>query len=301
MAQQDLVAPVTPTILQTWRAGNLASVAASAVNSFKIETGNNVHGIQLKFAAAGGVTPLTRAQLITDVASVRMWLNGELIFDRTATQILDLYKYEWDKYTALAAPLGVLVISCMNKRVPIWDQARGFALGMMKTGGTPGQGPYNTLTMEVTMTAGVATAVVGEVHVVSDLYPQEATGLHVRRLRTTRDILAVGANLINDLPRTAFGLLSVHIASALMTRLTVSYNDSMLYKDLDVDGLSLLLDQAGLTPQGYAHIPFDLGEDVHSYLPFTGMNKFELQPTFSGAPGAGTVVLTEEVWTSVRE
>lgn len=299
MAEQ---AKSTPSVLQTWRFGNLASVAASAVNTFQIQTGNNIHEILLRFSTAAGVT-LTRAQLITDVASVRAWLNGDLIFDRTATQILDDYLYLWAKYGAMAAPLGTLPITFMNHRMPVWDQRRGFALGMMKSNGTPGVGPYNTLTVEVTMTAGVATAAIGEVHIVSDQYAQEATGMHIRRLRTTRDLMAAGANIINDLPRTHYGLLAVHVVTAqVMTRLEVVYDNSYLYRDLSADCLAILMDQAGLTPQtGYAHIPFDLGEDIWSNFPFAGLSKFELVPTFAVAPGAGTTILTDEIWDGVRE
>lgn len=300
MNDQAVVSP-TPTVLQTWRFGNLASVAASAVNTFQIQSGNNIHQINLKFNSVVPA-PLTRAQLITDVAGVRVWLNGDLIFDRTATQILDDYKWTFDKYGALAAPLGVLPITFLNHNLPVWDQRRGFALGMLKTGGVPGVGPYNTLTVEVSMTAAVATAATGEVHVISDQYAQEPTGLHIRRLRTTRDLLGVGENIINDLPRTHYGLLAVHIVTALMTRLSVVYDNSFLYRDIDVDSLSILCDQAGYTPQtGYAHIPFCLGEDLWSNFPFAGLSRFELLPTFSAAPGAGTVVLTDEIWDGVRE
>jgi hypothetical protein len=299
MPQTNTTRP-TPAVLQTWRMGNLASVAASAVNTFEIKTGNNVHQVNVKFNSVVPA-PLTRVQLITDVAGIRAWINGDLIFDRTATEILDDYKWSFDKFGALAAPLGVLPVTWMNHSLPVWDQRRGFAIGMLKSNGTPGNGPYNTLTMEVTMTAGVATAATGEVHVVSDMYAQEPTGMHVRRLRTTRDLLAIGENIINDLPRTHYGLLNVHIASALMTRLSVVYDNSFLYRDLDVDSLNILIDQAGYTPQGYAHIPFNLGEDIWSNFPFAGLSRFELLPSFSAAPGAGTVVLTDEIWDGVRE
>jgi hypothetical protein len=293
---------VTPTVLQSWRHGNLASVAASAVNTFRIQTGNNIHEILLKFNSVVPA-PLTRAQLITDVASVRCWLNGDLIFDRTATQILDDYLYLFSKYGAMAAPLGVLPISFLNHRVPVWDQKRGFAIGMLQSGGTPGVGPYNALTVEVVMTAGVATAATAEVHIVSDQYAQEPTGLHIRKLRTTRDLLAVGQNLINDLPRTHFGLTGIHIVTAqALTRLDVLYDNSYLYRDIDADSLAILMDQAGLTPQaGYAHIPFDLGEDLWSNFPLAGLSKFDILPSFAVAPGAGTVILTDEIWDGVRE
>ena len=290
-----------PTILQTWHQGNLASVAASAINTFEIKTGNNIHGFNLKFAGAGGA--LTRAQLITDVASVRCWLNGEPIFDRTATQILDEYKRDFDKYGALAAPLGVLPIRFTNRRCIAFDQWRGFAIGMLKKGGKPGQGPYNVLTVEVTMTAGVATATSGEIHVVSDMYAQEETGLHIRQLRTTRDILAVGQNIINDLPRTPYGYLNIAIVTVqVLTRLEVLYDNTYLYRDIDADSLAVLMDEGGLTPQtGYADIPFNVGEDLNANFPMSGLSSFELQPSFAVAPGAGTVICTDEIWNTVRE
>jgi hypothetical protein len=299
----NTTAAPTPTILSTWRWGNLASVAANAVNNHIIPTGDNVHGIMLYFRAAVGV-PLTRAQLITDVAAIRMWLNGDLIYDRTATQALDEYLFHFAKFGAMAAPLGVIYISCMNFNLPIWDQTRGAALGMLKSNGVPGQGPYNTLSIEVTMTAGVATALAGEVHVITDIYPQEPTGMHVRRLRTTRDLMAIGDNLIQDLPRTGYGLLSLTMVNAaVIGHVDVLASDRYVYRDLEWNTLQIMMDMAGRTPVAtYNVIPFDLGNDLHSNLPFNGLSKliFNYQTT-AAAPGAGTVLLTEEVWDHVRE
>jgi hypothetical protein len=298
----NIATPIIPTVLQTWHQGNIASVAASAVNTFEVRTGNNVHGINLKFAAAGGVTPLTRAQLITDVAGVRAWLNGELIYDRTTTEILDKYKYWWDKYGALAAPLGVIPVRFTNCRPIAFDQRRGFAVGMLKSTGTVGQGPYNVLTVEVTMTAGVATAVLGEIHVLSDMYAQEPTGLHMRQVATTRDLGAVNTP-ITDLPRSAYALANLDIVTIqVMTRLSVIYDNSYFYRDLDVSSFQIMMDESGLTPQtGYIHIPFDLGEDLNSNFPYYGLSSFEIQPTLAVAAGAGTRLLLDEIWDHVRE
>jgi hypothetical protein len=298
------MANIVPTILQTWHQGNIASVAASAINTFEIRTGNNVHGFNLCFKAAGGITPLTRAQLITDVASVRCWLNGEPIYDRTTTQILDAYKRDMDKYGALAAPLGVIPIRFTNRRCLAFDQWRGFAVGMLKKGGVPGQGPYNVLTVEVAIAAGVATAAVGEIHVISDMYAQEETGLHIRSMRTTRDLLVAGVNIINDMPRAPYAYLNIDIATAqVMTRLTVLYDQSYLHRDIDADGLAILMDEGGMTPQAnYAHIPFNVTADLNANFPLSGLSSFELQPSFpGGAPGAGAVILTDEIWNTVRE
>lgn len=38
----------------------------------------------------------------------------------------------------------------------------------------------------------------------------------------------IGENIINDLPRTYYGLLNVHIVTALMSRLSVVYDNSYL-------------------------------------------------------------------------
>lgn len=292
----------TPSMLATWRWGNLASVAASAVNNFRIDTGDNVHGIVLRFAGAGGV--LTRAQLITDVAQIRMWLNGELIYDRTATEALDEHLFYFTKHTALAAPLGCIFINCMNWNLPIWDQHRGAALGMLKSNGVPGQGPYNTLTMEVTMTAGVATATSGEVHVITDLYPQEATGLHIRRLRTTRDLMGTTNNIINDLSRGAVGMLGIRFTDTNPARFDVIADNRYVYRDLSVDVHDNMMQMAGMASQvaTYTDLRFDLGDDLHSYLPIRNLSKLVIDCVAGGvAPGAGTVICTEEVWDGVRE
>ena len=287
----------TPTTLRTWRQANINSVAASAVNNFQIATQNNIHGVQLRFASAVPAV-LSRAELIVDVASVRAWLNGELVYDRTATEALDMYKFHFDKYGALAAPLGVISISFMNANLPVFDQRRGFALGMKKA-----SGGWNTLTMEVTMTAGVATAATCEVQVITDVYQAEVTGAHMRRLRTTRDLTGTGQIHVPNLKTEFHGIAGYHIVDGNPTRVQVSSNGDMIYKDLSLDSLAIMMDQAGRTPQaGYTHIPFDLSNDLHCYERL-GMDvkNWDVELTSAVAPGAGTVILSEEVHTTIAE
>lgn len=290
---------ILPTTLRSWRYANLQSVAASAVNNFAIQTANNVHGIMLYFASAVPA-PLTRAQLITDVATIRAWLNGDLIYDRTATEALDEYKYHFDKFGALAAPLGTIVVPFMNFNMPIFDQRRGFALGMLNS-----RGGYNSLTVEVTMTAGVATAATGEIHVISDVYPAEQTGLHMRRLRTTRDLLGTGDLYITDLPRSYYGIAAYHlvVAAGRTDRISVTKNREFLFKEQHVDVMRIMQDMSGRTPQaGYETIDFSLGNDLHSVERLGGVaGEWNVIPNCNVAPGAGTVILSEEVHTTIRE
>ena len=291
-------AAILPTTIRTWRQANLNSVAASAVNNFVIATKNNIHGVMLYFASAVPAA-LTRAQLITDVASVKAWLNGELVYHRTTTELLDEYKYHFDQSTALAAPLGTLVVPFMNHSLPVFDQRRGYALGMQKS-----TGGYNTLTMEVVINAGVATTATCEVIVVTDAYPEEVTGVHMRRLRTTRDLTGTLWMHIPNLKTEYHGIAAMHIVDGNPTRVQVSKDGAMVYKDLSYDGLQILMDQAGRTPQaGYTHIPFDLSNDLHAYerLQDAGVKDWDVELYSAGAPGAGTVILTDEVHTTVAE
>ena len=292
MAKEGII----PTTIRTWRQANLTSVAASAVTTFVVATKNNVHGVLLYFASAVPAA-LTRAQLIVDVAGVKAWLNGELIFDRTATELLDEYKYHFDKFGALAAPLGVLPITFMNANMPIFDQRRGYALGMAKSGGG-----YNTLTVDVTMT-GVATAATCEVHVVSDVYPEEVTGVHMRRLRTTRDLTGTGWMHIPNLKKEFHGIAALHVVDGNPTRVQVSKDGEFIYKDLQYETLQIMMDQAGRTPQtGYTHIPFDLGNDLNSYERLGNtIRDWDVELSSAVAPGAGTVLLTEQIHTSIIE
>lgn len=294
-------API-PSLLTSRRFGNLPSVAAGADNLVTIPLGDNVHSIRFAFRGAGGA--LTRAQLITDVALVQLQLNGELIYDRTATEALDEYKEYHDPNVALADPVGDIIADCMNHTLDNFGQYRGAALGMLKTGGTPGVGPYNTLTARVVMTAGVATATSCEVHVVTDIYPQEATGMHVRRLRTTRDMGAIGDNWVQDLPRSAYGLLNLRVTDVNITRVTVIADNRYIYQDLDIRTLQIMMHDAGLTPQiaTYVDVPFHLSRDLHGNLPFSGLSSLRFNFFAAAvAPGAGTVICTEELWDHVRE
>jgi len=299
MAERDQKQTILPTTLRSWRYANLASVAASAVNTFSIETANNIHGIMLYFASAVPA-PLTRAQLIVDVASIRAWLNGDLIYDRTATEALDEYKYHYDKFGALAAPLGTIVIPFMNDHLPVFDQRRGYALGMKNS-----RGGNNALTLEVTMTAGVATAATAEVHVVTDVYPAEVTGLHLRRLRTTRDMAGTGDIYITDLPRAFYGISAYHIVTAAgnIDRISVTKNREFILKESHIDVMRIAQDMAGRTPQaGYQTIDFSLGNDLHCVERLQGFaGEWNVIPHALIAPGVGTVILSEEVHTSIRE
>lgn len=288
-----------PSVTRMRRYGDVPNVGASGFGSGTINIRKTVQSIRFRFLSAAGVA-LTRAQLITDVASVRILMSGTPIVDLTATQILDLYKYYRDSNVALAAPLGELVIPFGRWDLPVWGLNRAFGLGMVRKNGMG----YHTLAYEVTFTAGLATAASCQVHVQHDLYKEEPLGYHVRRLRTTRSFAGTGEQVIDDLPRTPFGVLAYHFSAAVgtMTQITVIKDGDLVFDQTPIDTITVLAKEAGRTAQAAMFsVPFDLANDLNGYEELgNAVREWNVKPSWSVAPGAGFFIVTEEIWDDVE-
>ncbi len=292
---KDIIASVT----RLRRYGDVPNVGASGFGTGVINIKKTVQSIRFR-ALSGAGAPLTRAQLIADIASVRILMSGTPIVDLTATQILDLYKYYLDAKVALAAPLGELVIPFGRWDLPAWGLNRAFGLGMVRKNG----GGYHTLQYEVTFTAGLATAATVEVHVEHDLYAEEPLGYHVRRLRTTRSFAGTGEQVIDDLPRTPHGVLAYHfdLTAGTLARMTIIKDGDLVYDQTPYDTITVKAKESGRTVQAtMASIPFDLANDLNGYEELgSGVREWMVKPNWSVAPGAGYFIVSEEIWDDVE-
>jgi len=261
---------------------------------------NNIHFIVLNARAAGGAV-LTRAQLITDISFVEVRLGAEVIYHLSATRILDLYKYYWDKFGALAAPLGNLVIPFIRPNMPAWDVGRAFGLGL-KRSADPNNHDVHTLSYTVQCTAGLATAATIDVDVHYDLYDAEPPGLHVRTLEYTRSFAAAAQERITDLPKSHVGQLAYHWDVGTCTNLSVLKNGVQLLDNINVNSYAIMQDMAGRTPQaGYTHLDFALSNDLNGYEALgRGVIEWDVRPLWSVAPGAGYTLISEEIHDGVN-
>lgn len=292
--------------MQSHDLGSVPSVAGAAINRIQVNIGNNVHALQFHALSAAGA-PLTRAQLIADIVGIQVFLNAELIYDRTATENLDDYKRDYDKFGALAAPLGILDVPFVDRGLPVYEQMRGGALGMLKKNSTPEAPQWNTLTYVLTMTAAPATAAQIDVRAICDTRDPEPTGMHLRRLRTSADIAAATAvNHVNRLNTGYYGINAYHFVAAAgaLVRLTAQKDSRFVYFNTHVDELDIVADLIGKTPQaGYQSVYFNRTNDINGCERLrNAVVNWDLQwLTGAAPPGAGTVILTEEVWDEVRE
>jgi hypothetical protein len=287
------------TTVWTRQQANVTNVVASGRGS-NILSGiaNNLHCLYFHARAAGGAA-LTRAQLITDIGSIQIRVGTELVVNATTTTLLDLYKYYYDCYGALAAPLGVIPVPFVRPHMPVWDIGRAFALGM-KRNADPNDPNLNTVAYTVVFNAGLVTAATVEVYVAHDLYDPEPAGLHIRTLEITRSNTATGVERITDFPRVQVGVLAYHIAVGTCTNITVIKNGGIVMDNIHADIAALQQDQAMRTPQAlYTHIDFAAvrgGGDLNAYERL-GPNvvEWDVRPTWTVAPGAGYTVVCEEV------
>jgi hypothetical protein len=182
---------------------------------------------------------------------------------------------------------------------------RGGALGMLKKGSTPERPQWNTLTYVLTMNAVVATTAQIEIRVICDTRDPEATGMHMRRLRTTGDIAAVGVNNVNRLSREMYGINAYHItlAGGNISYITVKKDNRYPLFNVHQDTMAILMDLAGKTPVAtYQTILFNLTNDLNGCERLRdAVVDWNLQLTATVAPGAQAVILTEEVWDEIRE
>jgi len=281
---------------QIGTAKDLSPIGASNRATGSIETMRTIHWIHLNCLSAAGVG-LTRAQMITDIASITVKMNGvPLVNGISVTELLDLYKYWFDSKVAYT-PVGNLSIPCVRNNLPVAGFNRAFGWGMKAPGG--GQ---NSLTIEIVQTAGLVTLSQVEVYYEYDLFPPEPLGQHVRLTPYTRSFTGTGILDITDLPKEkAEAVLAYHFhdTAGTMTSIEVIHNNVQVFERVPMDVLNIRAHRAGRTRQAnYFHVDFAVQNDLANGLPM-GVGtcwQLALRPSYSVTPGGAFTIIEEGVY-----
>jgi len=295
MAEQAAVT-ATPAVVRVRKVADVSTVAASGFASGVIPIKKTVQSIHFRFLSSGSVV-LTRAQLITDIASVRILMSGTPIVDLTATQILNLYKYYLDQNGELSAPLGELVIPFNRWNLPVWGLNRAFGLGMIRK-----SGGYHTLSYEISYTAGLTTAASCQVYVMHDVEKEEPLGFHVRAQRSTRSFAGTGEQAIEDLPTACVGVLGYHFDTSAMASFSVVKDGDIVFDQVPCDTMNVAARAAGRTGvSAQSHIAFDLTNDVNGFEPLgRNIREWSVKPNWSSAPGTGYGIVRLEIYDDIE-
>ena len=289
--------PPQSNLMQTVirRGADLTGIAKGAKITGKIENLSNIHQIYFYATIADG-TAFTVAQFLTDVGDIKVRVNGELIIEASAAQLLALYKYHNDQHTAHTVT-GVLPVYFPRQHLPVADLNRGFALGMVAEDGIG----HNVLTYEFNVLSP-ATLVLSAVEVLyeHDLRPPEKMGHHIRILRHDRTFSGTGVQTIADMPKDKIGTaaLCYHFDKAGIDRMTVKVDGKDRWEDVHTDVLAVQQHRAGRVPQSsMTHVDFSIHNDLGSMLPLGVGNIVDLQikPDWGTDPSGSYQILAEEI------
>lgn len=270
-----------------------AGITASAWLTTKIATTRNVHSIILDCDDGG--TPLTEAQMKADLGAIEVRYNGVLIFDATATQLIDWQSYYLDK-TQTITLAGQLVIPFTRMNLPVAGLNRQYALGMISP-----DGKEANLTVKVKCGSTVTNLDGLTVYYEYDLMEPEPLGLHVRLLSHTRTFSSTGTLDIVDLPiKGRQGVLAYHICDDTGTihDIQVKHNNFDVLESVPYNLLNWRAHRAGRVPQtNYWHVDFALQNDYANGLPLGDKcHSLLLKPNWpSTGPGGSFTILEEAV------
>ena len=265
---------------------DVAGIEQDGQSSGKISTRNNVHALYF-FASISG-TGATRTEITTDIDTFTCRCNGKVILERTAEQLLDLFKYKNDSKGAFT-PAGCIPVIFTRDDLPLAMQNNNFALGMLE----------NILTYEITYKDVVVAIDKMEVFTEYDELAERTIGAHVKQLVYTRSFSSTGVQQIVDLPVASPGsaILAYHIVSGNISKFSVIRDNTHIYNGMPVSVMNLRLRRAGKTNQiGYTTIPFDIQNDLASIQPLGGaVRNWIIEPTWSSSPSGSYPILSEEV------
>ncbi len=286
MPQQNL-----PLLTRRVRLGDFTVPAASGRDIIQIDTARNVHAVYLYLTIAG--VAATYDQIIAQIGAIRARIGGKLIFDLTATQILDLYHYFNDKTSVALTDAGVLPIVFTPMMLPLNRETQQYAIGMLAD---DNPSKRNTFTVEVNTTAGPITIDGCEVHLETDDEPAQTIGYHCRWLPYGTTWPAASMQTLDQITHepNALAVLAYHVhhTAGTLTRFQLTVNDYDVISDVPRNLWLEQLNKAGRSPVAtYEHLDFTLAGDPRAFLDISRKVNEYLRLTWSVAPNGYNVLV----------
>jgi hypothetical protein len=284
-----------PMLTRKIRLGDLTIPAASGRTTYNVDTAKNVHAIHLIWTIAG--VGATEAEMKAQIGAVVVRVGGKIIYNLTATQILDLYHYFNDGNDAVAFTFdGQLPLIFTPMMLPLNQQTQQFAIGMLSD---RDRSKRNTLTVEVNMTAGPITVDACEVQLEYDDEPADVIGYHIRWIPDGKAWAAASKQVVDNinLESNCLAVLGYHVhhAAGTLTRFDLKVNDSEVISDTPIALNNLNLHRAGRSPQAdYESIDFSLANDARAFLDVSTLINQYLGLTWSVAP-TGYIILIQQL------
>jgi hypothetical protein len=279
-----------PILLRRERLADFAVPAALGRGLIEIDTAKNVHAVKLYLTIAG--VAATAAEMGAQVGTVRVRVGGKLIFDLTATEILDLYHYFNDRTSAALVDAGVLPLNFTPMMLPLSRETQQYAIGMLSDNDPSKR---NTFTIEVNM-LGAVTINGCEVQLYTDDEPSDTIGYHCRWLPYGTTWAAATQQTLDQITHesNALAVLGYHVhhAAGTLTRMSLTVNDYDRIRDVPQNLWLQDLNHAGRSPVAtYEHIDFATENHPEAFLDISRLVNEYLRLTWGVAPNVYAVLV----------
>lgn len=272
---------------------DLPGVAANVECAMEVPVGNNIHELLLSFRIADG-SIATKANVIADVASIRVVIVSKLpdegtitlIDDLTPTELYMLDAFEKGNRTGYTQD-GVLPIDFRRYKTPAGVAEDAYSIGTRD---------LETMTLIVRYNNTTLATSKCEVARLIDKEPRRSLNQHVRVVRKSRTFAGTGEESIDNLVEVGnqqVGLLAIHVNKAytVLGSAIFRLDDTFVREYLDFSRNLRLLHENGRTQvSGFMHYDFMQNNDwLQIGLAETFYSKF----VWTSAPGAHRVLLEE--------
>lgn len=268
-----------------WRVAHEAkALTSNTAATLQIPAYGKIFSVGLNFTTSGGAA-VTEAAIRSEIANLRLTINGVDHVNCTPAQILDLYEHLGANVGVPAAVAGALEMNI--GRLVYTDPAIRDLFGF---------GTANVESIQVEVRAGTLTTVANVQAFTERSSDKENLGVRCRYLNYARSFNATGDDTFDTLPRdpesSYLALMVSNGASGTATNTQVKVDNATI-KDPAPQAINNLFNSnnryAPVT--GYSHVDFMDGQ-LTSRLPMVGVNDFRVTTTFSVAPGAAGYNIT---------
>lgn len=273
-----------PTVKQRRRMPSITGIGAGATVSTQLPLGMTYYGLMLNIYS--GSTPTTVANIKAGIGEIRVMVDGKVIMQVTATELLMLQLYYG------AANNVANVAGCLPIYFSRWWQELPFFEELLAWGTADVQ----QLSVEIDLNGTITGIANIDVTAIVTGGMGRKFGMYRQMKRFPITIGATGTFEYSNLPtygrdaRVGYAALHIPDGSGTQDSYTIITNGNDLYQDIVPPVHQVLSTVKDRTPQsGYLSIPFDQDDLPSSYLTVAGLTDFRQQITYSGsAPGSVT-------------
>jgi len=208
----------------------------------------------------------TEAQMKAELGDVRVLINGEVKIEASATELIDLAKYN-----GVTIEPGVLPIIFARpwSRTANGEDALSY-----------GTADVQTMTVEVDIDAAATSPALS---MTAQQSAPTQLGKHITLKRFGRTAGGAGTLEVSDLPRGNYGLLALHLNSSAVTEVEIEADGKLVY-DADSKRAKFFDSLTGKdwTVSNSFHVNFANTDRVGDTLPLN-LQDFRVRATMSGA------------------